>query len=69
MVEVNDKDRQRLIWEVFNDHVVDEGVEHEEIGIRGFDFILFDEDREGCVGGDVKEFPYLLMIIKLWPGY
>ena len=23
---------------------------------------------EGCVGVDVKEWPYLLIIIKLWPG-
>ena len=30
------------------------GVEREELGLRGFDFNLFDEDREGCVGYDVK---------------
>ena len=43
--------------------MVEEGVEHEELDIRGFYFYLFDEDREVCVGGDVKEFPYLLMLI------
>ena len=48
--------------------MVDEGVEHEELGLQGFNFNLFDEKREGCVGEDVKELPYLLMIIKLWPG-
>ena len=48
--------------------MVDEGFEHKELGIQGFGFNLFDEDREGCVRGYVKEFPYLLMIIKLWPG-
>ena len=37
--------------------MVEEGVEHEEIGLRGFDFNLFDEDREGCVGDDMKDLP------------
>ena len=67
-VEVYYKDGKRVIWKVVDDHVVEEGVEHEEIGPRGFDFNLFDEDREWCVGEDVKELPYLLMIMKSWPG-
>ena len=45
--------------------MVEEWVEHEELGIEGFDFNIFDEDREGCVEDNVKEFPYLLMLIKL----
>ena len=45
LVEVTDKYRKRLIWEVVDDHVVEEGVEHEELGIRGFGFNLFNEDR------------------------
>ena len=49
--------------------MVEEGVDHEELGLRGFDFNLLDEDREGCVGDNVKKLPYLLMIMKLWPGY
>ena len=32
-VEVSYKDRKRVIWEVDDDHVVEEGVEHEEIGL------------------------------------
>ena len=32
LVEVDDKDRKNLIWEFVDDHVVEEGVEHEEIG-------------------------------------
>ena len=53
-VEVADKDGKKVIWEVVDDHVVGEGVEHEELDLRGFDFNLFDEEREGCVGDDVK---------------
>ena len=63
-IEVSDKDGKKLIWYVVNDHVVDEGVEHQELHIRGFDFNLFDEEREGCFGDDAKELPYLLMPMK-----
>ena len=41
------------------------GIEHEELGLRGFYFNVFSEKRDGCLGDDVKEFPYLLMLIKL----
>ena len=54
LVEVYDKDGKKVIWDVVNNHVVEEGVEHEDLGLRGFDFNLFNEDREGCVGDDVK---------------
>ena len=37
--------------------------------MRGFDINSFYEDREVCVGDDVKEFTCLLTIINLWPGY
>ena len=47
--------------------MVEEGVEREEIGIRGFGFNLFDKYREGCVGNNVKYFSYLLMLMKLCP--
>ena len=54
--------------EIVNDHVVEEGIDHEELGIKGFDFNLFNEYREGCIGENVKDFTYLLIIIWLWPG-
>ena len=54
MVEFYNKDRRKVIWEVVNDHVVEEGVENEKLGLRGFDFNLFDEEREVCVRDDVK---------------
>ena len=68
LVEFYDKNRNKVIWEVVDDHMVDEGVEHLELGLRGFGFNLFDEEREGCVGDDVKELTCLLMLMKLWPG-
>ena len=54
LVEVSDNDRKKLIWEVFDNHVVEEGFEHEELGLWGFNFNLSDEETEGCVGYDVK---------------
>ena len=68
LVEVDDKYRKKVIWDINDDRVVEEGVEHEELILQGFDFNLFSEDREGCVGYDVKELPYLLMLMKLWRG-
>ena len=44
--EGNDKERKKVIWEAVNDHVVEEGVKHEELGLQGFDFVLFNEERE-----------------------
>ena len=68
-VEVSDKDRKRVIWEVIDDHVVEQGVDHKELCLRSFDFNLSHEEREGCIGYDVKELPHLLILMKLWPGY
>ena len=36
--EGNDKERKKVIWESVNDHVVEEGVKHEELGLQGLDF-------------------------------
>ena len=44
-VEVFDKDSNRVVWEIVDDHVVEEGVEREDLGLRGFDFNLFDYER------------------------
>ena len=33
--------------EVVDGHVVEEPTEYYEIGLRGFDFSLFEEDEEG----------------------
>ena len=44
-VEVFSSDRKKFLWEVVDDHVVEEGNEHDEIGLRGFDFNFFTEDE------------------------
>ena len=47
--------------------MVEEPSDHEDIGLRGFDFNIFDEDKEGVVREGCSEL-YLEMLIKLWPG-
>ena len=49
-------------------HVVEDPTDYEEIGLRGLDFNIFDEDEEGVVREGSSDFTYLLMLIKLWPG-
>ena len=47
--------------------MVEEPCDHVDIGLRGFDFNIFDEDEEGVVREE-RSGPYLKMLIKLWPG-
>ena len=44
-VEVSDKYGKKVILEVINDHVIEEGVEHKELGLQVFDLNLFHEER------------------------
>ena len=67
-VEAAGHDKNKVLWEVVNDHVVEEATDHEEIGLQGFDFNIPGEDEEGVVREGSSDFPYLLMLIKLSPG-
>ena len=49
LLEVVGHDKKNVLWEVVNDHVVEEPSDHKDIGLRGFDFNIFDEDEEGVV--------------------
>ena len=62
-------DENKFLWEVVDNHVDDDGKEHDEIGLRGFNFNFFHEDDEGVVGEGFIEYPYLLMLMKIWPGH
>ena len=48
-MEVVSHDKKKVLWEVVDNHVVEEPTDHEEIGLRGFDLNLFDEDEERVV--------------------
>ena len=68
LLEVFGHDKRKVLWEVVNDHVIEEPTDHEEIGLRGFDLDVFNEDEEGVVREGSSEFPYILMLIKICPG-
>ena len=67
LVEVIGHDKKKVIREVVDDNVIGEPSDHEYIGLRGFDFNIFDEDEDGVVREGCSE-PYLKMLIKIWPG-
>ena len=52
-----------------DDHVLEEETDHDEIGLRGFNFNLFGEEEKQVTREGYSEFPYLLRLIKIWPGY
>ena len=66
LVEVFGHDKKKVIWEVADDHVVEEPSDHEDIGLWGFDLNIFDEDEEGVVREGSGE-PYIIRLIKLCP--
>ena len=68
LVEVFSHNRKKVLWEVVDDHIVEDTTDHDEIGLRGFDLNVSDKDEEGVVRGGSSEFPYLLMLIELRPG-
>ena len=69
LVEVVSHERKEVIWDVLNYHVLEYPTDHDEIGLREFDFNLFNKDKKGVGRERSSEFTYLLMLIKIWPGY
>ena len=69
LVEVVCYDGKKVLWELVDNHVVEQESDHDEIGLRGFDLNLFGEDGKGVGREGSSEFPYLPMLIKLCPGY
>ena len=49
-----------------DNNVLEEGKDHDEIGLWGFDFNLFDGDKEGDVREGLSKYTYLLMLINIW---
>ena len=57
-VESFGHDGKEVLWGVVNNHVVEEPTDHDDIGIQGFDFNVFDEDEKGVGREGCSEFPY-----------
>ena len=45
LVEFSGHDKKKVLWEVVDDHVVEEPTDHEEIGLRVFNLKLFKKDE------------------------
>ena len=56
------------VWTCVKDHVIDEKEDYKEIGLRGFDYRLFEEKEGGGKLEGLDGYPFLKHIIKLWPG-
>ena len=48
-VEVFGHDKNKVLWEMVNNRVVEDPSDHKYIGLQGFDFNIFDEDEERFV--------------------
>ena len=59
--------KKKVLWEVIDNHVVEEPTDHEEIGLRGFDLIFFDKGEEEVFREGSSELPYLIMLITILP--
>ena len=65
LVEFVVHDNNKILWEVFDNHIVEEPTDHKEIGLRRFDLKLFYKDEEEVVREGYSEFPCLLVVIKI----
>ena len=68
MVSVPHTKLGKIVWTCVKDHVIDEKEDYKYIGLRGFDYSLFDGKEGGCKREVLYGYPYLKQIIKLWPG-
>ena len=68
-MEVVGSDRKEVLWEVVDGHVIEEENDHEDTGLREFDFSFFDKDEKGVIIEGLSEYSYLLILMKQWTGY
>ena len=64
-MEVSGSEGKKVLWEVVENRFVEKGKDHDEIGLRGFDFNLFGKDEEGFVREGFSEYPCLLILMKI----
>ena len=68
LVSVPHPKGKNIVWTCMTDHIIDEKDQYEAIGLRGFDYKLFDEEEGGGTREGLDGYPYLRHIIQLWPG-
>ena len=50
------------------DHIIDEKEDYKDIGLRGFDYKLFEEEEVGGTREVLDGYPYFNHLVQLWPG-
>ena len=50
-------------------YIIDEKDQYESIGLRGFDYKLFEEEEGRGTREGLNGYPCLKHLIQLWPGY
>ena len=68
LIECFSSDERKFPWGVVEYHVIEEVNDHYDIVLRWFGFSLFDEDKEGVGREVLSEYPYLSMLMNIWPG-
>ena len=58
-----------IVWTCVKDHIINEKEDYRDIGIRGFDYKLFEEEQGGGTRKVLDGYPYLKHLIQLWTGY
>ena len=62
-------DGRKVLWEVVDDHFIEEENDHDEIVLRGFNFNVFGKDEEEVGREGLIEYLYLVMVMNIWTGY
>ena len=68
MVEVVGSEGKKVLWEVVDNHVIEDPKNNDDMGLRVFDFNFIDGDEGVVVRGGFIEYHYLLMLTKIRPG-
>ena len=56
-----------IVWTCVKDHIIDEKEDYKDIGLRGSDYKLFEEEEGGGTRKVLDSYPYLRHLIQLWP--
>ena len=48
-----------IVWTFLNNHIIDEKEKYKDIGLRGFDYKLFEEEEGGGTREGLDGYPYL----------
>ena len=54
-----------IVWTCVKDHIINEKEHYEAIGLRGFDYKLFQEDEGGSVREGLDRYTYLKHLMQL----